>query len=339
LRRPGGDNYLVNSADTGAFDHFSRSPKALVEIVDYLLVTADSLEGPGPAGRNDPVHLPAGIRMECLDQGFTERLLDAAQPRGEDWEATRQFGVAHAYVRTVWKEADGLDPDEPFQWDHERRLYPCVQLSRLVRDNAVGTEYAIRLLRCRDGSERLVPFAGYESHVAYRLHPEERGWLDHDEADELARLLECYWDAVPLPDRVGRGLRRVDLVTRERYLEDALPVAVGAAEALLKIGRTSLKAQFAGRVSKLASEQGIGLDVESCGEIWEDRSALVHGSAVDLAEPGELDRFGRSFVALQETLRCTVREAIEDRSFAALFADDALIEQRWPTTRAARTLT
>ena len=30
----------------------------------------------------------------------------------------------------------------------------------------------------------------------------------------------------------GRGLRRADLVTRERYLEDALPVAVGAAEAL-----------------------------------------------------------------------------------------------------------
>jgi hypothetical protein len=226
----------VTSADTAAFAHFSRSPKALVEIVDYLLVTADSLQGPPPAGRNGPVHLPAGIRVEGLDQGFTERLLEAAEPRGESWEATRTFGVAHAYVRTVWKEADGSDPDETFQWDHERRLFPCVQLSRLVRDNAVGTEYAIRLLRRRDGSERLVPFAGYESHVAYRLHPEERGWLDIDEADELARLLGSYWDGEPLPDRVGRGLRRVDLVTRERYLEDALPVAVGAAEALLKIG-------------------------------------------------------------------------------------------------------
>jgi hypothetical protein len=44
-----------------------------------------------------------------------------------------------------------------------------------------------------------------------------------------------------------------------------------------------------------------------------------------------LDRFGRSFVALQETLRRTVRDAIEDSSFAALFSDDALIEERWPT--------
>ncbi len=238
--------------------------------------------------------------------------------------------MVHAYVRTVWREGDGPDPDELYQWDHEGRLYPCVQLSRLVRDNPVGTKYAIRLLRRRDGSERLVPFAGYESHVAYRLHPEVRGWLDADEAAELSQLLECYWGGEALPERVGRGLRRVDLVTRERYLEDALPVAVGAAEALLKIGRGSLKAQFAARVSKLASEQGVGLDAESCGEIWEDRSALVHGSAVDLANPGDLDRFGRDFLALQETLRRTIRKAIEDRSFAGTFADDALIDERWP---------
>jgi hypothetical protein len=105
---------------------------------------------------------------------------------------------------------------------------------------------------------------------------------------------------------------------------------VGAAEALLKIGRNSLKAQFVGRVSKLAAEQGIDLDSEDCGEIYEDRSALVHGAAVDLTEPGELDRFGRSFIALQETLRRTVRHAIEDRSLAAVFADDAEIDARWP---------
>jgi hypothetical protein len=328
-RRPNDDDLLEMSGHP--YD-FTNSPRALVETVDYLLVTADSQEGPTPAGDNGPVQLPAGIRIERLEQEFTERLLDAAEPRGENWEATRQFGVVHAYVRTVWKEADGPDPDELFHWDHERRLYPCVQLSRLVRDNAVGTEYAIRLLRRRDGSERLVPFAGYESHVAYRLHPEERGWLDIDEAAGLGRLLACYWSDEPLPDRVGRGLRRVDLVTRERYLEDALPVAVGAAEALLKVGRNSLKAQFVGRVSKLASDQGIDLDSEDCGEIYEDRSALVHGAAVDLAEPGDLDRFGRSFVALQETLRGTVRKAIEDRTFAAEFADDALIEERWPTS-------
>lgn len=52
----------------------------------------------------------------------------------------------------------------------------------------------------------------------------------------------------------------------------------------------------------------------------------MHGAAVDLANPEDLDRFGRDFLALQETLR----KAIEDRSFAGTFADDALIDERWP---------
>jgi hypothetical protein len=34
-------------------------------------------------------------------------------------------------------------------------------------------------------------------------------------------------------------LRRVDLVSGERYLEDALPMAVGGTESLLKVGRRS----------------------------------------------------------------------------------------------------
>ena len=163
------------SEDRSPTHEFVRSPRALIEIVDYLLVTTDLGASAVPAGHDRPVSLPSGIRIECLGPAFAERLLDAAEPRGENWEATRQFGVVHAYVRTVWKEANGPDPDALYSWDHKRRLYPCVQLSRLVRDNAVGTEYAIRLLRRGDGSERLVPFAGYESHVAYRLHPEERG--------------------------------------------------------------------------------------------------------------------------------------------------------------------
>lgn len=316
-----------NSMPGGEAD---AAPPILTEVIDYLLVTADSHAGPTPAGFGGSVSLPAEIRIERLEHVLAERLLDAAEPRGEDWEATRQFHAVHAYVRRVWSEADGPGPEALYQWDHEGRLYPCLQLSRLVRDNATGTEFAVRRLLCSDGSERLVPFAGYESHVAYRLHPEERGWLDVEEAGDLAHLLDCFWGCGPLPKRVGRALRRVDLVTRERYLEDALPIAVGAAESLLKIGRDSLMAQFARRVSELAAEFELELSESVCRELYEDRSALVHGAGVDLSAPQDLDRFGRSFVALQEALRRTMRRAIEDRTFAAIFEDDERIEARWP---------
>lgn len=256
-------------------------------------------------------------------------MLLAAEPRGEDWQPERLFHVVHSYVRPVWSSGQPL-PDHLYRWDHEVRLYPCIQLSRLVRDNATATEFAVRRLVRAAGDEVLVPFAGFESHVAYRLHPQDRGWLDIEEAGELANLLDCYWAGPQLPRRVGQALRRVDLVTRERYLEDALPIVVGGIEALLKVGHRELGKQFARRGSRLAAEFGIHLEEARLVEVWEDRSALVHGVAVDLSKPQDLDQFGQAFVDLQETLRRATRKAIEDREFASLFSDDASIEGRWP---------
>lgn len=304
------------------------SPRALVEVIDYLLVTAHSHGGGMRAGENGPVSLPTGIQIEVIDQALEQRLLGACELRGEDWSPARQFHAVHAYVRRVWRDGESI-PDDLYRWDSEGRLYPCVQLSRLVRDNATSTEFAVRRLRRADGSECLVPFSGFDSHLAYRLHPEERGWLDEDEARELGQLLEAYWSALPLPARVGRALRRADLVTRERYLEDALPIVVGGIEALVKIGRRALTGQFACRGSRLAAEFGIDLSEARVREIYNDRSALVHGADVDLSEPQALDEFGEGFIALQETLRCAVRRAIEDREFAAIFEDDDRISLRW----------
>jgi hypothetical protein len=53
---------------------------------------------------------------------------------------------------------------------------------------------------------------------------------------------------------VGRALRQADAITRERYLEDATPLVVGALESLVKIGRAFLTAQFSQRVPALAAE-------------------------------------------------------------------------------------
>ena len=46
-RRRGGDDRLAASADLCSPEDFSRSPKALIEMVDCLLVTADPQEGCG----------------------------------------------------------------------------------------------------------------------------------------------------------------------------------------------------------------------------------------------------------------------------------------------------
>jgi hypothetical protein len=53
---------------------------------------------------------------------------------------------------------------------------------------------------------------------------------------------------------------------------------------------------------------------------------------VDLTQVAEHTRFITNVDLLQQTLRGAVRRAIEDPSFAALFASDAMILGQWPLT-------
>ena len=309
-------------------------PGRLVRAIDYLVVTADDRDNREPAGHDGPVELSHGVRIERLERAFAERIFSATALRGEDWSPVRQFRAVHAYVRDAWNEGEPTAPIDT--WDHERRIWAAVQLSRLVRDNGTSTEHAAQLLIRADGSERIMPFDGFESHVVYRLYPDRPGWLDSHEAVELRALLHAYWGGPALPDRVRRALRQADAIMSERYLEYAIPLVVGGFESLLKIGRDYLKAQFSQRVPALAAEVNVPLSVPECEAVYEDRSALVHGVGVDLRLPHDRDEFGRRFNTLQETLRRVVRRAIEDPGFAATFADDARITSRWPTTVAVR---
>ena len=308
-------------------------PKRLVEVTDYLLVTTDHSGGRVPAGWHGAIDLHDGVRIERLEPALADRMLVATELRGEGWSpAARLDHVVHAYVRPVWLEADGTGVlSELHHWDTEGHVYRCVQLSRLVRDNATTTEHAVRRLVIADGGETLVPFDGYQSHVAYRLHPDRQGWLDAGEAQQLATLARAYSTGPDLPGRVGRALRRTDSVTRVRYLQDALPIVVGGLESLVEVGTTMVREQFRQRVPALAAEVGIAITPATAGALYANRSALVHGGDVDLTKPHQRSAFEQGYVALTETLRRAVRRAIEDRTFAAVFDVDAQISARWPT--------
>jgi hypothetical protein len=308
-----------------------RHPGRVVRMLDYLVVERDFYDSRRtPAGHAGPLELARGVRIESLPAELANRLFLATTLRGEDWLPRGTPEAVHALVVDTWAE-DQPSPTDPTKvWDAER-LWPAVQLSRLVRDNATSTEHGARVEIFADGSERIVPFGGYESFTVYRLYPDRAGWLDVDEALQLRALLTAFWNGPDLPLRIRRALRRTDAITSERYLEDAMPLVVGAFESLLKIGRDYARAQFSQRVPQLAAEVGVTLTTPECKEVYDDRSALVHGDWVDLSKPHDLNEFGRKFNSLQEALRRTVRRAIEDRTFAATFDDDARITARWPT--------
>ena len=49
------------------------------------------------------------------------------------------------------------------------------------------------------------------------------------------------------------------------------------AESLMKVGRAALTAQFSQRIAAIAGEVDVELSVAECEEVYNDRSALVHG--------------------------------------------------------------
>jgi hypothetical protein len=299
-------------------------------VIDYLIVPTEPARyrDATPAGWNGAVVLPGDVRIERVDGALAGRLMDACELRGERWNPARQFGCIHAFVTDISRERW---EQKLYAWDDEQALYYALALSRLVRPHATACDYAVRRLIDDDASERLVPYDAGEARVAFRIEDGTTGWLDEGEAGELAALMRVY-AAATLPSRARRAFRFAELMVRERYLEDALPLVVGGLEALLKIGRSYLSAQFEQRAPALASELGIALSPSQCEQAYDDRSALVHGAHVDLsATPARTD-FVVALDGLQQTLRGAVRRAIEDSAFASGFDDDAQITTRWPTT-------
>jgi hypothetical protein len=299
-------------------------------VLDYLLIPTD----PGlpatdehPAGAEGPVDLGNGTWIERPDAQLAERLMLACEFRGEQWTPARQFGVAQALVR----EVDSTDPRQRhlYAWDEDQRLYTTLALSRLIRPHGTACDYAVRRIVDTAGAERLIPHDAGEARVAFRIDTGSRGWLDTAEAQQLGALLAAY-DPDRLPRRVSRALWLCELMVRERYLEDTLPLIVAALEALLKVGRERLTAQFAQRTAALAGELGILIEEEQAVAAYDDRSGIVHGAQIDLSQPTEYDRFVATVDALQQALRAATRKAIEDPGFGAVFAADDDIAARWP---------
>ena len=211
-------------------------------------------------------------------------------------------------------------------------LFGTLALSRLVRPHAIACDYVARRLIDNDGSERLVPYDASEARVAYRIEDGSHGWLDLDDAEQLRALLAAY-QPDHLPGRVTRAFRLAESMVRARFLEDTLPLVVTGLEALLKVGRRHLTEQFSQRTPALAEEFSIALTEDQCVDAYDDRSGIVHGAHVDLVHPADFTQMMVAVDGLQQTLRAAIRKAIEAPEFRALFASDAMILGRWPSTR------
>lgn len=293
-----------------------------------------------PAG-NPPLDLGRGLWLtQELNGSAAEAIMDACEPRGQNFEPYRQYGCRYAFVRD-------LPPEEystaPYSWDREQVLLTAFTLSRLVLDNGYSTQYAARVVEFFDDHTQIIlgP-VNLEGALAYRAR-DDRDWLDAAEARQLATLLDRFWSREKnLTERVGNAIWLVEQAARRRHAFEALLSVVAGLEALTNTGPRQSTKQFVERVSALAQEVGVqGVSRSLTRRLYERRSVAVHGRRLRLiaatrtngptaGDSHLADRAIRELALIQDVLRGAVRRCIEDETFGGHFVDENAVRTKWP---------
>lgn len=202
-------------------------------------------------------------------------------------------------------------------------------LSRFIRPNPTGAEYAVRVIDYGGSERRLVPLGFEARFAAYVADPTERDWLDQSEAEALRELLTSYWrEKEELSERVRHALWLSEYGSRLYFVDVAWPHVVTALEALLNTDRDRLRRQFVTRVPALASELDlVNIDQSFADDAYALRSQAVHGTRVPFhADATAAQRLGR----LQRLLQVALRRSIEDAAFRSIFDGAASVRSHWP---------
>lgn len=285
-----------------------------------------------PIGFPDPTPVPIAddLRIESLGNELAEAVMNACAPRGEDFEAYRQFGERYSFVRKISIEDFTAEGFETFAWDHDNRLYEAVVLSRLIVDNAISTVWAARIISFSDGSQKIVPAPRSEANHIYRLDVDARDWLDHGEGEQLRGLLSRFYeDRGTYPERVSTAIWLGEYSRQTHWADIAIPLTVTALEALISSGRERVTRQFVERVSQLATELGVsGVSKDLCHKLYDERSHGVHAGRLPVTDNGHDASLARLRTG-RELLAVAERRLIEDRDFRAKFDSDEAVREAW----------
>jgi hypothetical protein len=307
--------YADGDIDLG--DEFGRHPPAGLP---YRDVSGTVDPGPADLGRGLMVGQLSGEELRLIE--------DACSQRGHFFYPHGHDGVRYALWRDVTEHALSEGAVVAPSWDEDGVIVTAVALSRWIQDNAAGTEVTARVVDYEDGSLQVRPQALFESSHAYRLPVIERDWLDAQDAAELRKLLDTFWqEREDLPERVSRAISRGELASWSRWPDHMLPLIVGGVEALIVTRIGELTANFKRRLPLLAQMVGLsGVDSDFAERIYIARSEGVHGSRVGLFS--EWDAAAISDVRLATLLlRRTLRALVEHEVFARHFIDKESIDR------------
>lgn len=311
---------------------------------DVLLVTIAHVDGDASLGEEFGAHPPVesaelgrGLILGTLEAGEIKLIQVACSRRGHFFYPHGSDGVRYAFWRDVTDQALSANGLVAAGWDEDQTIFTAVALSRWVRDNAAGTELAARLVDYDTGGFQVRPQELFESSHSYRLALIERDWLDTGDATVLRSLLDAYWQRRDdLPERVSRAIWRAELASWSRWLDQTLPLVVGAFEALFATRIRDLTVNFKRRVPLLADMVGVdGVDSDFAERIYAARSEGVHGSPVGMFAQWNAATTADVRLAIA-LLRRALRTLVEREDFAEHFADKPSIDRLFGRQAAPR---
>jgi len=273
--------------------------------------------------------LSDGIWLGSLDQELAEAILDACEPRGENFAPVRQFGAPYGLIRL-----NAAEPKE-LRFDPDNLLGAVVALSRLAHPTSIGFSYAARVRYPPSGERQIIPGAPINLNPNAFVGDELADWLIPDDAPQIADLVAAY-QRQDAPGRVRAAFWSHEAAARNYFVEHRWGMVVTGLEALFHVRneRDPRKKKAAGstrvfvqRGVQAARELGMQNVTEAqLRDSYGTRSSAVHGAGI-----GELnDELRERYLMTESLLSRCVQRALLDQTFANKFASDSAVQAAFP---------
>jgi hypothetical protein len=306
-------------------------------ITDVVLVPSPYAHGGGGPGRpivyfEDSYRIAEDVWLANFDIDFANGIMDACEPRGENFEPRRQYGAPYGLVRVSVPDV----PGHTLHFDHDSRLLTCVALSRLVHPTSIGFAYSARIIERNDGSRQVVPHTPHDLNARAFVIDPDQDWLVPADVPEIRQLLQAYVGSAR-PQRVSSALWHFEIAARTYYFDIRWPLHVTGLEALVHVaGERDPKNQrryagstqvFVNRLLAIGrSKPNLAVAEDVLRDIYDRRSTLAHGQSF-----GQLDSSTKQLIrTTEQLLRGVLKECLLDAQFASTFANDGAVQSTYP---------
>lgn len=243
------------------------------------------------------------------------KIMDSCEPKGFNFNPYRQYEQLYTFVRE-----NSLDE---INWDSDEKLQLCIALSRIIHPTNISFQYAAKVIT--DEDKKIIeiipgPISGSGSDAFNSITGQN--WLSESDGKQLKDIMHAYM-INPLREPISRALWYHEFASRVYELEVRWALINTGIEALIHTDKYNSTKQFVVRVPQLAKKVGITISEDEARDMYDLRSALVHGQNPSGSKIISL------YQSMEKILREVIKKSILDPKFSSFLEDKNKIKSIW----------